>query len=88
MTWVAAFASLALMMGLAVRFGGLRSAALWVVPLALAASLRPVLALIWSAEKLDAVLLPDVGFAGWLFQSAWVPQHLMSASCIVATAAS
>ena len=24
------------------------------------------------------------GFAGWLFQSAWVPQHLMSASCVVA----
>ncbi len=23
------------------------------------------------------------GFAGWLFQAAWVPQHLMSASCVV-----
>src|SRR5262249_42586522 len=23
------------------------------------------------------------GLAGWLFQAAWVPQHLMSASCVV-----
>jgi hypothetical protein len=84
LTWVTAFASLALMMGLAVRLAGRASAALWVVPLALAASLRPVLAMIWSAERLDAVLLPDTGFAGWFFQSAWVPQHLMSTSCVVA----
>jgi hypothetical protein len=86
LTWVTAFASLALMMGLAVRLAGRASAALWVVPLALAASLRPVLKMIWSAERLDAVLLPDTGFAGWFFQSAWVPQHLMSASCVVAAA--
>jgi hypothetical protein len=84
LTWVTAFASLALMMGLAVLFAGRRSAALWVIPLALAASLRPVLTMIWSADRLDAVLLPGTGFAGWLFQSAWVPQHLMSASCVVA----
>src|SRR5262249_29457757 len=84
LTWVTAFASLAVMMGLAVRLAGRRSAALWVVPLALAASLRPVLGTIWSADRLDAVLLPATGFAGWLFQSAWVPQHLMAASCVVA----
>jgi len=84
LTWVTAFASLAVMMGIAVRLAGRRSAALWVVPLALAASLRPVLGMIWSREQLDAVLLPATGFAGWLFQSAWVPQHLMAASCVVA----
>src|SRR5689334_12772601 len=84
LTWVTAFASLAAMMGLAVRLAGRRSAALWVVPLAFAASLRPVLGMIWSREQLDAVLLPATGFAGWLFQSAWVPQHLMAASCVVA----
>jgi hypothetical protein len=82
-TWFTAFSSLALMMGLAVRLGARRSAALWVIPLALAASLRPVLSLFWSAETLETVLLPDTGFAGWLFQSAWVPQHLMSACCVV-----
>jgi hypothetical protein len=84
LTWVTAFASLALMMGLAVRLSGQRPAALWVVPLALAASLRPVLAMIWDADRLHAVLQPATGFAGWFFQSAWVPQHLMAASCVVA----
>jgi len=83
LTWVTAFASLAVMMGLAVRLAGRRSAAMWVVPLALAASLRPLLGMIWSADRLDAVLLPATGFAGWLFQSAWVPQHLMAAPCVV-----
>src|SRR5262249_18300124 len=28
-------------------------------------------------------ILPGTGFAGWLFQAAWVPQHLTSASCVV-----
>jgi hypothetical protein len=84
LTWVTAFASLAAMMGLAVRLGARASAAFWVVPLALAASLRPVLGMIFSAERLDAVLMPATGFGGWLFQSAWVPQHLMSATCALA----
>jgi hypothetical protein len=84
LTWVTAFASLALMMGLAVRLAARPSAAFWVVPLALAASLRPVLHMIWESEQLDAVLLPATGFAGWFFQSAWVPQHVMAASCVTA----
>jgi len=84
MTWFTAFASLALMMGLAVRFRARRSAALWVIPFAVAGSLRPLLSLLWGAEKLESVLLPGTGFAGWLFQAAWVPQHVMSASCAVA----
>jgi hypothetical protein len=84
MTWFTAFASLAAMMGLAVRFAARRAAAWWVVPLALAASLRPVLTWIFGADKVHAVLLPGTGFAGWLFQAAWVPQHLMSAAAIVA----
>jgi CDP-diglyceride synthetase len=29
-------------------------------------------------------LAPPTGFAGWLFQAAWAPQHLMAASCVVA----
>ena len=86
LTWITAFASLALMMGLAVRLAARASAALWVVPLALAASLRPVLNMIWSTDRLDAVLSAATGFGGWFFQSAWVPQHLMSASCVVAAA--
>jgi hypothetical protein len=84
MTWFTAFASLAAMMGLAVRFAGRRAAAWWVLPLALAASLRPVLTWIFGADNVHAVLRPGTGFAGWLFQAAWVPQHLMSAAAIVA----
>ena len=86
LTWFTAFGSLALMMGLAVRFGARRSAALWVIPLALAASLRPVMAWLWSADALDAVLQPGDGLAGWLFQASWVPQHMMSACCAVLAA--
>ena len=84
MTWFTGFASLALMMGLAVRLSARRSAALWIVPFAVAGSLRPLLSLLWGAENLERVLLPATGFAGWLFQAAWVPQHVMSASCVVA----
>src|SRR5258705_7852749 len=84
MTWFTGFASLALMMGLAVRLSARRSAALWIVPFAVAGSLRPLLSLLWGAENLERVLLPATGFAGWLFQAAWVPQHMMSASCVVA----
>jgi hypothetical protein len=86
MTWVAAFASLAVMMGLAVRFSARRAAALWVLPLALAGSLRPLLHLIWDPHALDPVLRIATGFGGWLFQSAWVPQHLMATSCVVVAA--
>jgi len=84
MTFVAAFASLAAMMGLAVRLGAHRSAALWVVPLALAGSLRPVLYALWSHDSVEKVVLGATFFGGWIFQAAWVPQHIMSASCVVA----
>jgi hypothetical protein len=33
--------------------------------------------------QVDAVLASATGFSGWLFQAAWVPQHLTSASCVV-----
>jgi hypothetical protein len=86
MTWVAAFGSLAVMMGLAVRFSARRAAAFCVVPLALAGSLRPLLHLVWDAHALDPVLRIATGFGGWIFQSAWVPQHLMATSCVAVAA--
>ncbi|HEY4821705.1 MAG TPA: hypothetical protein VIH62_12710, partial [Xanthobacteraceae bacterium] len=86
MTWFTAFSSLAMMMGFAVWFSARRSAALWVIPFAVAGSLRPLLSLLWGADSLERVLLPATGFAGWLFQAAWVPQHVMSASCVVVAA--
>ena len=83
LTWFTAFASLALMMGFATWLSGRVSAALWVLPLSFAGSLRPILALVFDADTLDSLLPPATGFGGWLFQSAWVPQHLASVSCVV-----
>ncbi len=85
MTWFAAAASLAMMMGLAAWLGG-RSAAILTVLLSASASARTVLELIFGANRIDAVIEPAEGFAGWLFQAAWVPQHIMSASCVAAAA--
>jgi len=83
LTWFSAFASLTLMMGLAVWLGARSSAAAWVVVLSTAGSLRAVLGAMFSDEQLYSWLAPPIGLAGWLFQSAWTPQHMMSASCVV-----
>ena len=83
MTWFAAFSALLLMMGLAAWFGGRPLAALWVLPLAVSASLRPLLFMLFGHPRVDAVLMSATGFAGWQSQAAWVPQHLMSATCVV-----
>ena len=83
LTWFTAFASLSLLMGLAVWLSKRSAAAIWVVALAAAASLRAVLSWIFGSYALEPFLAPPTGFAGWLFQAAWAPQHLMSASCVV-----
>jgi hypothetical protein len=84
LTWFTAFASLSLLMGLAVWLGKARSAAIWVVLLAAATSLRVTLGWLFGSAGLEPFLESSSGFAGWLFQAAWAPQHLMSASCVVA----
>ena len=71
-------------MGLAVWLSKRSAAAIWVVALAAAASLRGVLSWIFGSYALEPFLAEPTGFAGWLFQAAWAPQHLMSASCAVA----
>jgi hypothetical protein len=81
-TWFTAFASLSLMMGVAVWLSKRSGAALLVIAFALSSSLRPVLALLFGSDGLEP-FIDSSGFAGWLFQSSWVPQHLMSASCVV-----
>jgi hypothetical protein len=83
LTWFTAFASLSLMMGLAVWLSRRTIAAIWVVTLAAAGSLWVTLYWIFQAKSLAPVLLPPIGMAGWLFQATWVPQHLMAASCVV-----
>lgn len=80
MTWFSAFASLMLMIGLATWLSGRKLAAPLALLVCLSASLRPLLAYI---PGVDHVIIPATGFAGWLFQTAWVPQHIASASCVV-----
>jgi hypothetical protein len=83
LTWFTAFASLSLMMGIAVWLGKRSYAALIVVVLAAAASMRGTLNWLFHAGDLEPFLTPPSGLAGWWFQSSWVPQHLMAASCVV-----
>jgi hypothetical protein len=80
LTWFSAFASLMLMIGLATWISGRKLAALLTLLVCMTASLRPLLAFV---PGIDSVILPATGFAGWLFQTAWVPQHIASASCVV-----
>jgi hypothetical protein len=82
LTAFTAISSLTIMIGFATWIGG-RAAGLWVVPLALAASLHPVLEYIFGAQAFYSIMLAPTGLAGWLFQIAWAPQHVASASCVV-----
>ena len=84
LTWFTAFASLSLMMGIAVWLSKRSEAAILAVALAASASLRGTFGLLFGNYTLEPLLQGPTGFAGWLFQSSWVPQHLMSASCAVA----
>ncbi len=83
LTWFTALASLTLMMALAVWLSGRVGAAFLVVALAASASLREVLYFFTGNYSLEPFLQRPSGFAGWLFQSAWVPQHLMAASVAI-----
>ncbi len=82
LTWFTAFASLTLMMGLAVWLSRRSIAAAWVMVLAAAASLWELLGWMFPIG-LNRVVLPPIGMAGWLYQATWVPQHLAAASCVV-----
>ncbi len=84
LTWFTAFASLTLMMGIAVWLAKRPAAAIWVVALAAAASLWITLHWIFGTSDLRPVLLAPIGMAGWLFQATWVPQHVMAASSVIA----
>jgi hypothetical protein len=82
-TWFTAFASLALMMGLAVWLSRRSAAAIWVVVLAMPCSLWTTFGWFLHSDNLTPWLAQPIGMSGWLFQAAWVPQHLMAASCVV-----
>jgi hypothetical protein len=83
LTWFSAFASLAAMMGLAAWLARRASAAPLAVLFAATASARYLLWNLFGAENVDAVLSRPAGFAGFLFQSAWVPQHIISAALVM-----
>jgi hypothetical protein len=83
LTWFSAFASLAAMMGLAVWLARRASAAPLAVVFAATASARYLLWDLFGAENVDAVLSRPAGFAGFVFQSAWVPQHIISAALVM-----
>ena len=82
-TFFAVFTSLAAMMALAVSFSGRASAAPWVLAFALASSTRVVLWWLFGQSAVEAWLAGPGGFGGWFFQSAWVPQHLASTTCVL-----
>ena len=85
LTWFTGFASLTLMMALAVWLSRRAGAAIVAGALAASASLRGVLNIFFGNYELEPFLQRPNGFAGWLFQSAWVPQHLMVASGVIAS---
>jgi hypothetical protein len=82
LTWFTAFASLTLMMALAVRFGG-RRAALWVVLVSVPLSARPILLAALGQENYRELLSSSTGLQAWLAQSSWSPQHLAGACCVL-----
>ena len=78
-----AFSSVVLMMGLAAWIGGRAMAGILVMPLAFAASLHPVVEAIFGAENFYSYVLPPTGFAGWLFQTTWAPQHTAGTASVL-----
>ena len=83
LTWFTAFASLAAMIGFAIWLSGRAWSGVWVVVLAATASLRPPLYALFGVDRTEAVTGWQSGFAGWLFQTSWAPQHTASAVCAV-----
>ena len=86
MTGCTAFASLLLIMGLVVAVGGRAAGLAASALLALAGTARPVVSALTGAAWADAALPRNADLAGWLNQSAWVPQHLASACCLILAA--
>lgn len=83
LTWFTAFASLALMMGLAAWIGRSTIGAILVLAIAATASVRPFLADIFGYRWANDVTGWPTGFGAWLFQTTWAPQHAQSAACTI-----
>jgi hypothetical protein len=75
LTFFSAFASLAVLIGLAVWVSGRIAAALWVIALAATGSMRPLFYAAFGVERAESWIGYQSGFGGWLFQTSWAPQH-------------
>ena len=82
LTWFTAFASLLTMFGLTVRLGATAAAPFLVLVLAASASVRALLESIVPTLT-SAFLTKASGLGAWLFQTAWAPQHVASATFIL-----
>jgi hypothetical protein len=86
MTGFTAAASIQLVIGLAAALGGGARAMAASALLCLPGSLRPVLALVAGNFGTNPFIPRKSDICAWLNQSAWVPQHLASACCVVLSA--
>jgi hypothetical protein len=86
MTCFTALSSLTLMMGLAVWLSSRAAPAFWVLAVSATSSIREIPNWIFGQQIVGAVSGWPTGFGGWLFQSAWAPQHVASAGCAVIAA--
>jgi hypothetical protein len=84
LTFFSVLVSLALMMAMAARLSGRRSAAVWVGLVAGCATWRTTFEWLFGVDAMERWLPAPGGLGGWMFQSSWVPQHLMSTSCVLA----
>ncbi|MFG1351423.1 hypothetical protein [Xanthobacter autotrophicus] len=82
-TFLSAFAALALVAGIAFRFRPSATAPLLALAAAASGSLRPLLASLFGATRVDQVIEPATGLAGVLYQASWSPHHVASASSVV-----
>ncbi|MFG1339533.1 hypothetical protein [Xanthobacter autotrophicus] len=82
-TFFSAFAALALVAGIAFRFHPSAMAPLLALAAAASGSLRPLLASLFGATRVDQAIEPATGLAGVLYQASWSPHHVASASCAV-----
>lgn len=83
LTWFTAFASLTVMVGLAVAISGRAIAGLVAVALAATASLRLIAGWLLGQEHAQSLIGEKTGLGGWLFQVSWAPQHVAAATCVV-----
>jgi hypothetical protein len=82
-TWFTAFSSVCIMCSVAAHLSGRLLAPAFVLIACSTASIRPILALLFGQDRVDQVIAPASGFAGWLFQTTWSPHHVAAAGCTV-----